>query len=240
MSLTRQKQDVIGALRTLPMFRGLPDPDLERLAAVARLRDYERGERLWNEGDPADALTVIVRGRVKVVRQAEHHEAILELFGEGEPVGAVAFYGRTAYPAAAEAITPVWILVVPRREYFDLLERYPALARGLIGELTKIMVSLSRRLEDNRAGRVAARVARLFVTLAERVGTAGPGGIEVPIRLTRQEIGDLAGTTLESVSRVMSAWERDAVLTRQERGFLIPSLEALRRRGTVEIDPGAD
>ena len=228
MTVERALGRVVDAVRALPVFRGLAADDQRRLAALAVLREYDKGAHLWHEGDPADALTVIVRGRVKIVRHAEAGDVILEIFGEGEPVGAIAVYNYMPYPASAVCMEPVTLLVLPRRDYFELLDRHPEFARGIIRELTKLVVSLTRKLEEMRGQRVEARIAQLFLTLAERMGRETKDGLEIPLALTRQEVADLVGTTVESAIRVMSRWGREQVLVTGEGRFVIPSQEQLR------------
>lgn len=219
---------VLAAVRGLPVFRGLSAEDQKRLAALATVRDYERGDFLWHAGDPADALTVIVRGRVKIVRHAEAGDVILELFGEGEPVGAIAVYNYIPYPASAVCLEPVTLLVLPRRDYFELLDRNPEFARGVIRELTKLVIALTRKVEEMRGQPVDTRIAQLFLTLAERMGKDTREGIEIPLSLSRQEVADLVGTTVESAIRVMSRWGREGVLITGEGRFVIPSRDKLR------------
>jgi len=219
---------VLTAVRGLPVFRGLSAEDQKRLAALATVRDYERGDFLWHAGDPADALTVIVRGRVKIVRHAEAGDVILELFGECEPVGAIAVYNYIPYPASAVCLEPVTLLVLPRRDYFELLDRNPEFARGVIRELTKLVIALTRKVEEMRGQPVDTRIAQLFLTLAERMGKETREGIEIPLSLSRQEIADLVGTTVESAIRVMSRWGREGVLITGEGRFVIPSRDKLK------------
>jgi len=228
MAIERASERVAEAVRSLPVFRGLPAEDQRRLAALAVLRDYDKGDALWNVGDAAEALTVIVRGRVKIIRHADAGDVILEIFGPGEPVGAIAVYNYMPYPATAVAMEPVTLLVLPRRDYFELLDRHPEFARGVIRELTKLVIALTRKLEDMRGQRVEVRIAQLFLTLAERMGREKAGGIEVALPLTRQEVADLVGTTVESAIRVMSRWGREGVLITGEGRFVIPSREKLR------------
>ena len=213
------------------MFRGLPPDDQKRIAALATLREYRRGDTLWHEGDAAEALTLLVKGRVKLVRRAEGGDVILELFGEGEPVGALAVYNYMPYPASAVCLEPVTLLCVPRRDYFELLDRHPEFARALIRELTKLVLGLARKVEEMRGQRVEVRIAQLFLNLAERMGKERGAGIEVPIHLSRQEIADLVGTTVESAIRVMSRWGRQRLVITGEGRFTIPSLERLRAVG---------
>jgi CRP/FNR family transcriptional regulator len=216
------------AVKSLPMFRGLSPEDQGRLAALATLREYARGDVLWNMGDAAEALTVIVRGRVKVVRHAESGDVILEIFGEGESVGAIAVYNYMPYPATAIAMEPTTVLVLPRREYFELLDRNPDFARAIIRELTRLTMALTHRLEEMRGMRVDVRIAQLFLTLADRMGRETREGTEIPLHLSRQEIAEMVGTTVESAIRVMSRWGREGLLVTGERRFVIPSRERLR------------
>lgn len=223
-----RSERIVTAVRSLPMFRGLSPDDHARIAALASLRDHARGDVLWNMGDPADALNVVVRGRVKIVRHADAGDVILEIFGEGEPVGAIAVYNYMPYPAAAIAMEPTTVLTIPRREYFELLDRNPDFARSIIRELTRLTLALTHRIEEMRGMRVECRIAQLFLTLADRMGRETREGIEIPIQLSRQEIADMVGTTVESAIRVMSRWGREGVLVTGEKRFVLPSRERLR------------
>ena len=224
---TQSAERMLQALRSIPLFRGLSSEDQRRLATVATLKEHRRGDRLWSEGDSPESLTLIVRGRVKIVKEGESSDVILEIFGEGEPVGAIAVYNYMPYPAAAICMEPVTLLVVPRRDYFELLDRHPDFARGIIRELTKLVVSLTRKLEEMRGQRVEVRIAQLFLSLAERMGTESKRGVEIPIHLSRQEIADLAGTTVETAIRILSRWGHEKIVITGERGFLVPSRERL-------------
>jgi CRP/FNR family transcriptional regulator len=216
------------AVQSMPMFRGLSDGERQELERIAVIRDLQRGDVLWNAGDPADTLTQIIAGRVKIVRHGPAGDVILEIFGAGEPVGAVAVYNRMPYPASAVALEPTAVLAVPARDYFELLERHPELSRSLIGELTRLYMSLSRKLEVMRGQRVEARVAQLFLSLVERMGRADEEGTVVAIALSRQEIAELVGTTVESAIRVMSHWGRTGLVISGKGRFVIPSPEQLR------------
>ncbi|HET9952100.1 MAG TPA: Crp/Fnr family transcriptional regulator [Candidatus Eisenbacteria bacterium] len=223
-----RSERTLQAIRGIPMFRGLAPVDQQRLAALATLRDYGRGDFLWRAGDPAEHLTVVVRGRVKIVGHSAGSDVILELFGPGEPVGAIAVYNYIPYPASAVAMESCTILVLPRRDYFELLDRHPEFARAIIRDLTKMVLSLTRKLEEMRGQRIEVRIAQLFLNLSERMGRPGKGGaVEIPIALSRQEVADLVGTTVETAIRVLSRWGREGVLVTGEKRFLLPSKERL-------------
>lgn len=219
---------IAAAVREVPIFRGLPPDAQRRIEALATLRDYRRGEHVWHEGDPSDWFTTVVKGCVKVVKEGESADVIYELFGVGEPVGAIAVYNYMPYPASAVAIEPTTLLALPRRDWFELLERNPDLARSIIREQTRLVLALTRKLDEMRGQTVETRIAQLFLTLAERMGRETKEGTLLPIQLTRQEVADLVGTTVESAIRVLSRWGREGILVTGEKNFVIPSRDRLR------------
>ena len=215
------------AVRMLPMFRGLATEDQQRIAELASLRDFTKGDVLFEEGAPAETLMLILEGRVKIVRHGPNGDTILEIFTAGEPVAALAVYNEFPYPSSGVAMDHVALLCLPKREYFDLLERHPSFTRGIIRELTRLNLSLTRKLAEMRGQRVETRIAQLFLTLADRMGRESTEGLEVPLALSRQEIAEMVGTTVETSIRVMSRWGREGLLITGEGRFLIPSRERL-------------
>lgn len=118
-------------------------------------------------------------------------------------------------------------LAISRADFFSLLEQHPALVRALLSGLTLRLIELTRRLAEMTAGRVEARLARLFLKLGTQIGKPDRGGIFVAMPLTRQELADLTGTTIESAIRTMSCWHKDDVVRTEKDGFLIVHREAL-------------
>src|SRR5262245_58041230 len=171
------------ALASTPMFESLPAPLRERLQQMATLQALEKGDVLWRAGDPADSLTVIVSGRVKVVRHADPGDVILEMFGPGDAVGVVAVYNEIPYPATAIAMDAGTLLKLPRRDWFDLLERDAKFARAVLLAMTRLNMALTRKLTAMHGTRVPARIASLFLSLADRIGRDTPDGNGVPLAL---------------------------------------------------------
>ena len=202
--------------------------DRRRLAAVAGTRAYEKGAVIFSEGDASEQLYTVIEGRVKIVKTtARGTDVILEIFGPGDPLGAVAVYESRAYPAAAVALEPTTCLVVPRQAFFALLERYPTLVRGLLTGLTHRLVELTNRLAELSTGRVEARLARFFLKLARDIGQRRTDGIFVPLVLSRQEIADMIGTTIETSIRIMSRWGKERLVRTDKDGFLVIDQGAL-------------
>lgn len=215
-------------LLRVPLFRRLGEEDLERLARVAHRRVWEKGETLFMQGQPSDAFLVITGGRVKVFKVTpEGRQIILEIFGPGDPVGAVAVYEERPYPASAVALEGAEAVLVPRRDFFALLDTHPTLVRGLLLALTHRLVELTVRLSELTGGKVESRIARLFLKLAEKLGRPADDGVFIPLALTRQELADLIGTTIETCIRVMSRWGKEGLVRTEAEGFTVLDPDAL-------------
>src|SRR3954451_12857366 len=185
-------QQVDETLRRSVLFRGLKPDDRQRLPAGTTVRRFEKGALLFNEGDGSELLYTVVSGRVKVFKTTPRGtDVILEIFGPGDPVGAVAVYEARPYPASALALEPTDCLLVPRQAFFVLLETYPTMVRGLLVGLTHRLVELTNRLAELSGGRIEARLARFFLKLAVDLGQPRPEGVFIPLTLSRQEIADM-------------------------------------------------
>lgn len=216
-------------LRRVPLFRRLGQEDLARLAKVTLLRAWRKGETLFEEGDPSDLFLVVTTGRIKVFKVTpDGRHLILEIFGPGDPVGAVAVYEERPYPATAIVLEAAEAVAIPRRDFFALLDSHPTLVRGLLLALTRRLVELTLRLSELTGGRVESRIARLFLKLAENLGEpTEEGGVFIPLPLSRQELADLIGTTIETAIRVMSRWGKEGVVATGPDGFTILDRDAL-------------
>ncbi len=212
---------------SIPLLSALRKDDREALAPLCRMRGFEKGETIFREGDPADRIWFVHIGRVKIVKAAGGRDVILEILGPGEPVGAVAVFERRPFPASAVALEPSGLLSIPEREFFTLLEKRPEMMRHVLAGLTYRLMMVNKRLAD-MTGSAEHRAARLFLTLTDRVGLTKGTTVTIPLTLSRQEIADLIGTTLETAIRLMSRWQKDGVVLTEKGGFLIPDPNVLR------------
>lgn len=221
-------REIEDAIRRTSMFKRLSESDRAHLAAVSSLKQYGKGDRVFGEGDPSDMFAVVVSGRVKIVKMTPAgKDVILEIFGTGDPFGAVAAYEGRPFPASAIALDDTVCLLTPRASFFALLEQHPSLVRGLLLGLTQRLVELTNRLTELTGGRVEARIARLFLKLADNTGRPSADGIAIPMALSRQELADLTGTTIETCIRIMSRWGKDDLVRTEKDGFVLLDRAAL-------------
>lgn len=213
---------------SIPMLSGLRREDREALAPLCRMRGYEKGETIFAEGEAADRIHFVYLGRVKIVKSARGRDVILEILGPGDPLGTVAVFEQRPFPASAVTLEPSSILSIPERDFFGLLERRPEMMRPILAALTYRLMMVNKRMAD-MTGSAEQRAARLFITLADRVGLTKDDVVTIPLTLSRQEIADLIGTTLETAIRLMSRWQKDELVLTEKSGFRIPQMSELRR-----------
>jgi CRP/FNR family transcriptional regulator len=217
-------------LASLPIYEGLGAGDLEVLASITRLREYRRGEMIFSEGDPSDRFLVVLDGLVKITKVTPSgRDVILHVLGPGDPIGGVAVYDEVPYPGSAVALDDVACAQILTSELFRLLERHPSLVRGLLKSLTKRLVQLTSRLTELSGGHVEERLARLLLKLARDRGSPEGDCILIPMPLSRQELADLTGTTIETCIRIMSRWAKSGIVETRSDGFLLQDLDALDR-----------
>lgn len=210
------------------LYRRLAPEDRARLGAVSVVKRFARGETLFNEGDPADVFFTVVEGRVKVFKTTPAgKDVILEIFGPEDPIGAVAVYEERDYPASAVALEPTTCVLLPREHFFRLLEEHPSLVRGLLLAMTWRLVELTNRLAELTGGKLEPRFARLFLKFADDLGEERRDGTYIPLSLSRQELADLAGTTIETTIRIMSRWGKDGLVRTEKDGFTVLDREGL-------------
>lgn len=215
-------------LAALPAFAAVPPESLGAFAALAAPRKLRAGERLLTEGEPAAELFVVLDGRLKMSRDLESgRSVVLALVGPGEAVGVAAALAGGPADASVEALEPSLCLAVPRAELLAALAGRPGLIADLLPPLTRQFVECRNCIVELTHLRVERRFATLFLKLAASTGRPADGGTLVPIPLSRQELADMTGTTIETAIRVMSRWHKQGALETRADGFLLRDPAAL-------------
>jgi len=176
----------------------------DALRAVNTPRPFSRGDRLAGEGDPPAFLGLVLSGRVKIVKAGEGgRDLILHVVGAGKAFGIVPVLDGEPYPASVAAVEDgAWCRVEAAR-FFEVVGRDPMLAMD-------VLRNFGRRLRRLAAVTQQASTTPVPVRLAARLRELSGGATEVSV--TRQELADLAGTTVETAIRVTKAWEREGTL----------------------------
>ena len=219
------------ALGRVPLFRALPDAELLALARTARLRRFRRGEVIFHQGDPGDALFIVSQGRVKISLPSDAgDEAILATLRAGDFFGELALLDGAPRSASATALEPTETLVVPRERFRDAIETVPGFRDALFELLARELRRLTTHVEElhflDMTGRLAARLARL----AEEQGNAAPdGSMRLDGPYTQADLASMVGSTRQSVNKLLGMFAADGLLRLERDAIVVLDLEGLRR-----------
>jgi CRP/FNR family transcriptional regulator, nitrogen oxide reductase regulator len=195
------------------LFGQLPSAILEEVARRMRVKRVRRGAFVFLEGTPATSLNLLAQGRVKVIRETdEGHEVILRLIEPGEIFGGAGGWGEATYPASARSQEDTVVLQLAAESFSDLIAQQPAFALAVVHELSQRLRTAEARIRELQTERVERRIARVLLRLANKTGVKRGAGIEVPGPLTRQDLAELAGTTLSTASRTLSGWDQQGIV----------------------------
>jgi CRP/FNR family transcriptional regulator, cyclic AMP receptor protein len=219
------------ALGRCRLFDGMSKESLQVITRTLRARRFRRGEVLFHEGDPGDALFIVASGAVKVVVPSEDgEEAILATLRRGDFLGELALLDGAPRSASAIALEPTEALALPRDQFRVLVATEPAIRDALLASLAGELRRLTTHVADlhflDLTGRLAARLARL----AEQHGERLPNGeIRLDAPLTQSDLAAMIGATRQSVNKLLGEFEAGGLLRIERDSIVVPSLERLSR-----------
>jgi CRP/FNR family cyclic AMP-dependent transcriptional regulator len=219
----------IEALGRCRLFAGLDRDSLAAIARTMRSRRFRRGEVLFHEGDPGDALFIVVSGALKVTLPSEEgEEAILASLGRGDFLGELALLDGAPRSASAIALEASEVLTLPRQQFHELVATVPAIRDALLASLTAELRRLTMHVAElhflDLTGRLAARLARLAV---DQGVPGADGSMRLDAPLTQSDLAAMVGATRQSVNKLLGEFV-DRGLVRLERDtIVVPDADAL-------------
>lgn len=198
------------------------------LAARGVVRRFPRGHALFHEGQVADRVLVLRRGRVKVVALASNHrEVVLAFLGPGELVGDQGALDGAPRSATAVAVEPVEALALSLDAFRAFLAAHPHVALLLLEMLSRRLRDADAKRVEFSAGTTIERVAARLLELAERFGHDEPGGIRIELPLSQQDLAGATGASIESVTRALGTMRSLKCIETRRREIRILDAEAL-------------
>jgi CRP-like cAMP-binding protein len=226
--IERIQLNMVQIVRTVPLFASLREDTWEEVADKLIGLCYARDAYIFFEGDPPDFLYVIWMGRVKLVRHSiDGRDVVLDVLGPGRLFGEVAVFEGAPYSQTAQAMEEVAVIAIARNDYLDLLQRFPILALAVINDLGRRLRVVNDLVQSLAVDRVERRIARALLRLALYNGTPTRDGAMIQMRLTRQDLADMTGTTVETAIRVMSRFRKQGWITTQRGRVVIRQPEQL-------------
>jgi CRP-like cAMP-binding protein len=199
--------------KPVALFAALDSTALAEVRAVAQTKAIGAGSTFFHEGDPALSFFVLETGSVKLTQVSpEGHQVVLRLIGPGDAFGGVAAFGGASYPITAEAVTDATALEWAGHVMASLMDRYPKLALNALQFVAGRLHELQVQYRQLATEKVERRVARALLRLVQQAGRRIESGVLIDQPLSRDDIAQMTGTTLYTVSRIISRFEADGML----------------------------
>ncbi|MBO6716694.1 MAG: Crp/Fnr family transcriptional regulator [Rhizobiaceae bacterium] len=197
----------------LPAFAAMSDDELGLVLRGARSSRHPRNSEIFSQGQEAASFFLLLSGHVRVVQTTPSGEQLIARYiNEGELFGIAVAMGRESYPAAAVAAVDCIVLTWANSEWTRLQAAVPAFAAAAYQTIGARLQETQERVVEMATEQVDQRVAQALLRLVERSGRKTDAGVEIDFPITRQNIAEMTGTTLHTVSRLLSAWQVDGLV----------------------------
>jgi CRP-like cAMP-binding protein len=216
----------VANVQRLPLFQGLPLSDRDEILSLARERRFAKNQTIFRAGDPVEFIFLMVSGRVKISGSSRKcADVILRIEESGGAVGGFGLAPGSSHVWTAQTLDRCRVLIWEAARFQTLCEQYPSLAANLVWMVSERLRVLQERFRELVSEPVARRLALTLVRLHEQNGN---GATEpAPIGLSREELAQMTGMSLCTVSRLLSEWKRRGIVTSHRRSVVIQNLPAL-------------
>jgi CRP-like cAMP-binding protein len=196
------------------LFKDIRPDVFAQVLDVSVPRSVEEDGFFFLQGDPATHAYVLVEGRVKMIQITPNGQQItMRIMTPGQTYGGIALLNpRAGYPATAQAVENSTALAWDTAHLRELVEKEPSISLNVMGLMHGYISELQERQKALVTDRVEQRIARNLLKLAAQSGKKIEEGVLIDLPLTRQDIAEMSGTTLYTVSRTLNEWEREGLL----------------------------
>jgi CRP-like cAMP-binding protein len=195
------------------LFHNLSPADSAAIIDAGRIYEMPPGGFFFHQGEDSTMLYVIAEGRVKLTQVTDDgQQVIVDYFGPGEGLGIIVALNNVQYPLSAEALEPCMTIGWTRQTMFDLMLRHSRLALNGMQMVGQRFTQMQNRFQELATQRVERRVARALMRLVRQFGRRTAAGVLIDVSLSREDLAQMTGTNLYTVSRILSKWEGDGLI----------------------------
>lgn len=225
-------------LRQVPFFTALAPEALSHVNTLFREQGYLTGDVIYYAGDPAERLYVVAAGKVKLIRHTlAGQDVVLEILTPGEFFGYIPVLGGERYSDTTQALTTSCILTISPEDFQSVLRSYPSVPLALLDIVSEQLKTAREVIHQLSAHSVESRVAAALLKLADKVGEKRQDGVLLQVPLSRQDLAEMTGATVETVSRIMSEFRKDKIIQSGRRWIAILEPDTLAAIAGVDAEP---
>lgn len=210
------------------LFRGVPAEVMRELHAASFRRKFPAGETVFQQEDAVTTFYVVVVGRLRVTQTTlDGQQVIIRYLGPGDVVGYAALTGAPVHPGAVTAVDDCHLIGMPAAMLREVMSRNSQIAMNAVTLMGERYHDLQIRLRELATEKVERRIAHTLLRLSRQAGRRTARGVEIAFPLSRQDLAEMTGTTLHTVSRTLSGWEAKGLVDSGRRRVIIARPEAL-------------
>lgn len=220
----------IAVCQKVPLFAELDAQQLAQVNRHCHARNFDAGASIYTEGEAATHLYVVAVGAVKTTRlAADGRESLIDLLTPGDFFGALPALGQKHYVDGATTLTPSCLLELDAPEYDAIMQEIPQVAVATLKGVAHRLTQSQQAIHMLAGAPLEQRLAALLLVLAEKIGKAWNGATLLDVPLSREDLAAMAGAATESVSRVLSQWQRDGSIETGRRWIAIVDAACLEQ-----------
>jgi len=217
-------------LKSVSLFTDLDDKSLARLESLLSVKRYKKNNLIIFEDDKGLNLFIINQGRVKISRISEEGgEVILAILGEGEFFGEISVVDGLSRSATVTSLDEVELLVMKREDFLAALQEFPQVGIALLRELAGRIRKSDAQIKSLSLRNARGRVATTLIRLAEDIGRVREGKVIIPELPLQRDLANIAGTSRETISRVIASLEKDGHCYKKENSLVFDNFERFKR-----------
>ena len=209
-------------LRPLPLFARLDDADLDSVIDGASSRRFAAGTAVFGQGDAAENFFVLIHGRLRVTQVTPQGEQIVvRMVNPGDLFGIAKALRRATYPGTATAVVESIALSWPMTAWDEMVARYPSFAASTIQTIGERLQEAHSRIREMSTEVVERRLGHMVLRLVQQSGKPEADGIRIDFPISKQDLAEMTGTTLHTVSRILTAWEEAGIVDGGRQKLLV-------------------
>ncbi len=213
----------------IPIFKTLSPQEAKEISPYLLSGKFRKKESIFSEGDPSEWLYIVKKGKVKITKIShEGKEIILEIISPLEFFGGIAVIRGFPYPANAVAMEDTEVVKISRKNLLSIMDRYPGLMYCMATNIGDRIKGSHETLKSIALEKVESRIASLLIKLSDKAGEKTAEGLAITMKLTKQDIAEMVGTTVETSIRTMSKLNKAGLVVSRAGRFVIRDLEKLR------------
>jgi CRP/FNR family transcriptional regulator len=211
----KSKEALVETLKKVSFFSGLPAEGISSVSSKIRCTSYKKDEYIFHEGDICNSLYVLASGKLKIIKQMPSgKEMILEILEKGEIFGAVALFSGGPLPASSVTLESSEVLSLPKKDFDAIGDKYPQIVTSFTRILGKRLMTAHEIKKNIALDKVEIRIAKELLRFHEKLSKGHD-----EIKVTRKELSEIVGTTVETSIRVLSRFGKEGLIE-SDRGVI--------------------